>query len=203
MTANSVSSVVPAVQSTALGVPLFLPKDGSTNKSQLKRPTLTITKNGLAVWKKWLVWWTCRRLAKSEKSSRCTVSLTEETSSVDEVFASRRITSKYNWMLFLIASVLNRTTKFLRSATCSPGTFLWFRLTATCPPLQAISFTSLNPSWWWWRLVVLVRPALSAQDEGWDLFLSPSSCTSSQHPRRVNGGIISPSSKKMYANSLF
>ena len=95
MTANSVSSVVPAMQSTALGVPLFLPKD-STNKSQLKRPTLTTTKKGLAVWKKSLVWWTCHRLAKSEKSSRYTVSLTEETSSVDEVFASRRITSNPN-----------------------------------------------------------------------------------------------------------
>ena len=127
MTANSVTSVVLAMQSTALGVPraLFLPKDGSRNKSQLKLPTLTITKNGLAVWKKSLVWWTCRRLAKSEKRSRCTVSLTEETSSVDEVFASRRITSKYNCiMLFLVASVLHGPTKFLRSATCSPGTFL-------------------------------------------------------------------------------
>ena len=43
-----------------------------------------------------LIWWTCRRLAKLEKSSRCTLSLTEETSSFNEVFASRRITSKPN-----------------------------------------------------------------------------------------------------------
>lgn len=85
VTANSVRSVVAAMQSTALGVPLFLAKDDRTNKSQLKR-----------TWTKSLVWWTCRRLAKSEKSSRCTVSLTKETSSVDEVFASRRTTSKPN-----------------------------------------------------------------------------------------------------------
>ena len=53
MNANSVSSVVPALQSTACI--LFLPKDGHTNKSQLKWPTFTTTKKGLVVWKKSLV----------------------------------------------------------------------------------------------------------------------------------------------------
>ena len=89
-------------------------------------------------------------------------------------------------IFLLVPSVLHRLTKFLRSATCSPGTFPWFRQTpATCPPLQAISSTPLDPPWWWWRLVVLVRPACSAQAESWDFFLSPSSGTSSQSFRRA------------------
>ena len=50
-----------------------------------KRPTFTTTKKGLETRQKSLLWWTCRRLAKLEKRSRCTLSLTEETSSVDEV----------------------------------------------------------------------------------------------------------------------
>ena len=93
MTWNSVSSVVPAMQCTALSVPLFLPKDGRMNKSQLKRLTLTTTNKGLVAWKKSLVWWTCGRLTKSEKSSRCAMSLAKEPTSVNEVFASRRIES--------------------------------------------------------------------------------------------------------------
>ena len=107
MTANSVSSVVPALQSTGLGVPLSYqrtatrtnlnPPPACTECSAMqKRPTFTTTKKGLETRQKSLIWWTCRRLAKLEKSSRCTLSLTEETSSVDETFASRRITSKPN-----------------------------------------------------------------------------------------------------------
>ena len=106
MTANSVSSVVPAVQSTGLGVPLFYqrtatrtnlnPTHGQSAVAMQKRPTFTLTKRGLETRQKSLMWWTCRRLAKLEKSSRSTLSLTEETSSVDEAFASRRITSKHN-----------------------------------------------------------------------------------------------------------
>ena len=84
-------------------------------------------------------------------------------------------------IVVLVASVLHRPTKFLRSATCSPGT----GQTATRPSLQAISSTPLDPSWWWWRLVILVRPAYSAQAKGWDFSLSPSSGTSSQSPRRA------------------
>ena len=106
MTANSVSSVVPAVQSTGLGVPLFYqrtatrtnlnPTHGQSAVAMQKRPTFTLTKRGLETRQKSLIWWTCRRLAKLEESSRCTLSLTEETSSFNEVFASRRITSKPN-----------------------------------------------------------------------------------------------------------
>ena len=104
MTANSVSSVVPAVQSTERTS--FLRKDGHTNKSQppawiecgghAKTTDLYHHQKGLETRQKSLIWWTCRRLAKLEKSSRCTLSPTEETSSVDEVFASRRITSNPN-----------------------------------------------------------------------------------------------------------
>ena len=106
MTANSVSSVVPAVQSTGLGVPLSYQRTATQTNlnpppwqsavAMQKRPTFTTTKKGLETRQKSLIWWTCRRLAKLEKSSRCTLSLTEETSSVDETFASRRITSKPN-----------------------------------------------------------------------------------------------------------
>ena len=106
MTAESVCSVVPAVQSTGLGVPLFYqrtatrtnlnPTHGKSAVAMQKRPTFTLTERGLKTRQKLLIWWTCRRLAKLEKSSRCTLSLTEETSSVDETFASRRITSKPN-----------------------------------------------------------------------------------------------------------
>ena len=106
MTANSVSSVVPAVQSTGLGVPLSYQRTATQTNlnpppwqsavAMQKRPTFTTTKKGLDKRQKSLIWWTCRRLAKLEKSSRCTLSLTEETSSVDEVFASRRITSNPN-----------------------------------------------------------------------------------------------------------
>ena len=106
-------------------------------------------------------------------------------------------------IVVLVASVLHRPTKFLRSATCTPGTFLWFRQTATCPPLQAISSMPLDPSWWWWRLAVLVRAAHSAQAEGWDLFLSPNFGASPQSPRPVShGGIISSSSKEMFVDPL-
>ena len=90
-----------------------------------KRPTFTTTKKGLQTRQKSLIWWTCRRLAKLEKSSRCTLSLTEETSSVDELFTSRRITSKplyfidrrssffgdmYTWNFSLIAPDGNMST---------------------------------------------------------------------------------------------
>ena len=106
MTANSVSSVVPAVQSTGLGVPLSYQRTATQTNLNTppwqsavaiqKRPTFTTTKKGLETRQKSLIWWTCRRLAKLEKRSRCTLSLTEETSSVDEVFAFRRITSNPN-----------------------------------------------------------------------------------------------------------
>ena len=108
MTGDSVSSVVPAVQSTGLGVPLFYqrtatrtnlnPTHGQSAVAMQKQSRFTFTKRGLELEtrQKSLIWWTCRRLAKLEKSSRCTLSLTEETSSVDEVFASRRITSNPN-----------------------------------------------------------------------------------------------------------
>ena len=106
MTANSVRSVRPPVQST--GLPLSYQRTatrtnvnppsppGQSALAMQKRPTFTTTKKGLVTWQKSVIWWTCRHLAKLEKSSRCTLSLTEETSSVDEVFASRRITSKAN-----------------------------------------------------------------------------------------------------------
>ena len=105
MTADSVSSVVPAVQCTGLGVPLSYertatristPPPQQSVVAMLKRPTFTTTKKGLVTRQKSLIWWTCRLQAKLEKRSRCTLSLTEETSSFDEVFASRRITSKPN-----------------------------------------------------------------------------------------------------------
>ena len=140
-------------------------------------------------WKKSLVWWTCRLPAKSENSSRCTV-LTEETSSVDEVFTyihilylstirfkaqslwTRRITSKPNCCF---SSLCTSWTDEVFSVS---DMFTWnSSLTTTCPPLQAISSTPLDPSRRLWRT------AHSAQAGGWDLFLSTSKCTSSQSPR--------------------
>ena len=82
MSPNSVSSVVPTVQSTSLGIPLSYqrtatrtnlnPPPGQSAQVVLKRPTFTTTKKPV----KWhgrnrLLWWTCCRLEKSEKSSRC------------------------------------------------------------------------------------------------------------------------------------
>ena len=106
MTADSVSSVVPAVQSTGLGVPLFYqrtatrtnlnPTHGQSAVAMQKRPTFTLTKRGLETRQKSLIWCRVAVWRNWRKSSRCTLSLTEETSSVNETFASRRITSKPN-----------------------------------------------------------------------------------------------------------
>ena len=62
MSLNSVSSVVPAVQFTSLGIPLFYqrmatrtnlnPPPGQSAQAVLKRPTFTTTKKGQVVWKK-------------------------------------------------------------------------------------------------------------------------------------------------------
>ena len=78
MSKNTVSSVVPAVQSTALGKPLSYqrtatrtnlnPPHGQSAQVVLKRPTFTTTKKRV----KWhgrnrLLWWTCCRLEKLRK----------------------------------------------------------------------------------------------------------------------------------------
>jgi len=62
MSPNSVSSVVPAVQFTSLGIPLSYqrtatrtnlnPPHGESAQAILKRPTFTTTKKGQEVWKK-------------------------------------------------------------------------------------------------------------------------------------------------------
>ena len=115
MTANSVSSVVLAVQCTTCGVPLSyqmtVTRTNLNPPPPSSPPPLASTecgghakttdfyhhqKGSIVTRQKSLIWWTCRRLAKLEESSRCTLSLTEETSSFNEVFASRRITSKPN-----------------------------------------------------------------------------------------------------------
>ena len=184
MTANSVSSVVPAVQSTGLGVPLSYQRTATQTNlnpppwqsavAMQKRPTFTTTRNRsyggrVAVWRNWrkVPDAPCRWPKKLRRSMKYLHP--EESLQI--------------LIVVLVASVLYRSTTFLRSASGTPGTFLCFRQTATCPPLQAVSSTPLDPSWWWWRLVVLVRPAHSAQAEGWNLFLSPSSGTSSQRSR--------------------
>ena len=65
MSPNSVSSVVPAVQSTSLGIPLSYlrtatrtklnPPPGQSGQVILKRPTFTTIKKGQVAWKKSLV----------------------------------------------------------------------------------------------------------------------------------------------------
>ena len=174
MTANSVSSVVPAVQSTGLGVPLSYQRTATQTNlnpppwqsavAMQKRPTFTTTRNRsyggrVVVWRNWrkVPGAPCRWPKKLRRSMKYLHP--EESLQI--------------LIVVLVASVLHRSTTFLRSAICTPGTFLWFRQTATCPPLQAVSSTPLDPSWWWRRLVVLVRPAHSAQAEGWNLSLSP------------------------------
>ena len=181
MTANSVSSVVPALQSTGLGVPLSYQRTATrTNLNPPPAQSAVPCKNDrplppprrvwrcdrnrsygerVAVWRNWrkVPGAPCRWPKKLRRSMKYLHP--EESLQI--------------LIVVLVASVLHRSTTFLRSAICTPGTFLWFRQTATCPPLQAVSSTPLDPSWWWRRLVVLVRPAHSAQAEGWNLSLSP------------------------------
>ena len=136
------------------------------------------------MWKKSLVWWTCCHLAKSEKSSRCTVLLTEETSLVDEVFASRRITSKPNYCFSRLC------TSLIDEVSSVSDMFIWnsslISPDGNMSTTKSDFFHALDLSCWLWRWVVLVPPAHSAQVDGWDLFLSPSSGTSSQSLQRAN-----------------
>ena len=81
MSKNSVSSVVPAVQSTSLGIPLSYqrtatrtnlnPPPGQSAEIVLKRPTFTTTKKGQVAWKKSLVVVDVLPSEEIEKSPKC------------------------------------------------------------------------------------------------------------------------------------
>ena len=81
MSKNSVGSVVPAVQSTSLGIPISYqrtatrtnpnPPPGQSAQVVLKRPTFTTAKKGQVAWKKSLVVVDVLPFGEIEKSSKC------------------------------------------------------------------------------------------------------------------------------------
>ena len=95
MSPNSVSSVVPAMQSTSLGIPLSYQRTakrsnlnrppGQSAQAILKRPTFTTTKKGQVAWKKSLVVVDVLPSGEIREKFQVHMSLTEETSSVGEV----------------------------------------------------------------------------------------------------------------------
>ena len=81
MSKNSVSSVVPAVRSTSLGIPLSYqrtatrtnlnPPPGQSAEVVLKRTTFTTTKKGQVAWKKSLVVVDVLPFGEIDKNSKC------------------------------------------------------------------------------------------------------------------------------------
>ena len=131
----------------------FLESPGQSTLVGLKRPTFTTTKKGQVASKKSLV--VVDMLPASGEIREkfwVNMSLTEETSSVDEV--QRVLKQKLNFEVILLDANTSSTDEVSSVSVVHLELFSdCFRQTASRPPhinhIQAISSTPLDPSWWW------------------------------------------------------